>query len=194
MMIKKKHKCTNSLIIDILGLLKSLGVSKVPSSWQRLKTLLGSNENEETKRKIVDQMLYFCPECEQESTNSNKCTNDACSYSIHPSIAPHKFLVMNVEKQLKEVLTSINANDIDLSVTRTSESQSIGDVKDGDVYSQVIYSLKDEHHRLFMSLTCNVDGAAIYTSSEQSMWIFIGCINELHRSIRFDIDKILGKK
>lgn len=193
MMMKKKHKCTKSLIVDILSLLVSLGVPRVPSSWHRLKSLLMTNDDQQTNQKLVDQILYFCPQCEQQSTNSKKCNNVTCSYSIDTTIPPHKFMVINVQKQLEQILKSIDVDDINVTAVQSSESQLMRDVKDGQVYSDVIRSLENENHRLFLSLTCNVDGAAVYSSSEQTMWTMIGCINELQRSIRFKIDKVIGE-
>ncbi|CAF4898393.1 unnamed protein product [Rotaria sp. Silwood1] len=65
------------------------------------------------------------------------------------------------------------------------------DIQDGHVYTNILYSLENERQSKFISLTCNIDGVAVYTSSEQSMWTFIACINELKRTIRFSIENII---
>ncbi|CAF4938290.1 unnamed protein product [Rotaria sp. Silwood1] len=53
------------------------------------------------------------------------------------------------------------------------------------------YDDLNERQPNFISLTCNIDGVAVYTSSEQSMWTFTACINELKRTIRFSMENII---
>lgn len=193
MMLKKKHKCTNSLIVDILALLRSLRVTKIPSSWQRLKScLMANNKNLSKNEQLIEQTIYFCPQCEVESNDPTKCTNQKCPYFVSTPIRPHKFLLLNIHQQIVQILNSINHHDLELS-TLINESDSMTDIRDGHVYCEINRSLQNEYHHLFISLVCNIDGAAVYTSSEQSMWTIIGCINEIRRQIRFDIDKIIGK-
>jgi hypothetical protein len=76
---------------------------------------------------------------------------------------------MNVQHQLEQILKSIDLHELDLSA-QGNKSRSKADITDGDVYAEILRSLQGEHHRSFISLTCNIDGAAVYTSSEQSMW------------------------
>ncbi|CAF1647667.1 unnamed protein product, partial [Didymodactylos carnosus] len=86
LMIKKKHKCTNSLMIDILRLLRILKVSNVPSSWHKLKQLIGRTDEElQEKQQMIESILYFCPERGQQSNNQSKCTNPNCSYNTNTS-------------------------------------------------------------------------------------------------------------
>ncbi len=193
-MIKKKHKCTNSLVTDILKLLAALKVSHVPSSWYKLKELIKRTEEAaQEEQRMIDLTLYFCPECEQESTDPNKCTNQGCSFYSNTLIPPHIFMMMNIHRQIEQVLKLIDRNDLNLSVQTSKEiTTPMTDIYHGRVYENIIHSLRDERHKLFISLTCNIDGAAVYTSSEQSMWTFTACLNELNRSIRFSIDKIIG--
>jgi len=102
-------------------------------------------------------------------------------------------MVMNIQQQIEEVLRSTHQNDLDLSAQTSTESTiSLIDIHNGDVYKNIVHSLRNENHNFFISLTCNIDGAAVYTSSEQSMWTFIACLNELKRSIRFNIEKMIG--
>ena len=193
MMIKKKHKCSNNLIVDLLKFLTSLKVPHVPTSWQKLTTIIKTMGGlPKGNEKMIDSTVYFCPQCERESMNSNKCTNECCSFFIHTLIPPHKFLIMNVQQQLEQILKSIDRNDLHLA-TQPDEYSMMTDVQHGEVYSNIIHSLQHEHHESFLSLTCNIDGAVVYTSSEQSVWTFIACVNEIRRSSRFHVDKIIGK-
>jgi hypothetical protein len=193
-MIKKKHKCTNSLITDILKLLTTLKVPNVPSSWFKLKERIkGTEEASQEKQRMIDSTLYFCPECQQESADPDKCTNQNCSFYSNTSIHPHTFMVMNIEQQIEQVLKSIDQDDLQLSAQKSKEIiTSMTDIYHGRVYRNIIHSLRNEHHKLFISLTCNIDGVAVYTSSEQTMWTFTACLNELNRSIRFNMEKIIG--
>ncbi|CAF2706033.1 unnamed protein product [Rotaria sp. Silwood2] len=193
---KKKHKCTNSLINDILKMLKALKVPNIPASWYRLTEIIKRTEEtskSKSKQRIIDSTSYFCPECEQESIDPKKCTNTNCSYYSNCLIPPHTFMVMNIQQQIEEVLRSTHRNDLDLSAQTLPESTtSLIDIYHGGVYRNTVHSLRNENNNRFISLTCNIDGAAVYTSSEQTMWAFMACLNELNRSIRFNIEKMIG--
>jgi len=193
-MIKKKHKCSNSLIADVLKLLVVLKVPRVPSSWYKLKECVKRTEEPtKVKQKLIDLTLYFCPECEQQSTDACKCTNEKCSSISSNLIPPHTFLVMNIQQQIEQILKSIDQTNLHLTTqTSAAFSTTIADVYHGRVYKNIVQSLRNEHHNRFISLTTNTDGVAIYTSSEQSMWTFTACLNELDRSIRFNIEKMIG--
>jgi hypothetical protein len=194
-MIKKKHKCTNSLVIDLLKLLTTLKVPNVPSSWYKLKQLVGRTEEPEESQQLIESTLYFCPECEQQSNNPDTCTNPNCLYNTNTLIPPHSFMVMNIQQQIEQVLKSIDRNDLDLPTTAAVEPRtSMTDIQHGRVYANIIRSLHHERRRIFVTLTCNIDGVAVYTSSEQTMWTFTACINELRRSIRYSIENIIGQK
>jgi hypothetical protein len=195
-MIKKKHKTTNSLLIDILKLLTLLKVPKVPVSWHQLKqTISKSDEKQIQKQKMIDLTLYFCPECEEQSNDRNRCTNTSCSYNMNVLVPPHTCMIMNIQQQIEQILKSIHENDLHLSTKRYRKSTtSMTDIQDGRVYKEIICSLKNGPQIDFITLTCNMDGVAVYTSSEQSMWTFTACINELKRTTRFSIENIIGKK
>ncbi|CAF1405681.1 unnamed protein product [Rotaria sordida] len=142
---------------------------------------------------MIDLTLYFCPECESESSDSDKCTNPYCSYNTNTLIPPHICMIMNIHQQIEQVLRSINRNDLHLPADKYRNSKkSMADIQDGHVYTNILHSLENERQSKFISLTCNIDGTAVYTSSEQSMWTFTACINELKRTIRFSIENIIG--
>ncbi|CAF1448407.1 unnamed protein product, partial [Rotaria sordida] len=170
-----------------------LKVPHVPESWYKLKQVIKRTEEApQVEKQIIDSTSYFCPECEQESLDPNKCTNFNCSYYSNTLIPPHTFMVMNIQQQIEYILKSIDRNDLQLlAQTSTESTTSMTDIYQGRVYKNIVNSLRDEHHKFFISLTCNIDGVAVYTSSEQSMWTFTACINELNRSIRFNVEKII---
>ncbi|CAF4638740.1 unnamed protein product, partial [Rotaria socialis] len=174
-------------------MLITLKVPRVPASWYKLTEIIKrTDDTSKSNQQIIDSTCYFCPECEQESTNPSKCTNAKCSYYSNCLVAPHTFMVMNIQQQIEEVLRSTHQNDLDLSAqTSTESTTSLIDIHNGDVYKNIVHSLRKENHKFFISLTYNIDDAAVYTSSEQSMWTFIACLNELKRSIRFNIEKMI---
>jgi len=194
LMLKRKHKCSNSLIADVLKLLKALKVPRSPSSWYKLKEHVKRAQDEtKIKQELIYSTLYFCPECEHQSMNAYKCTNNKCSASFSNLIIPHTFLVMNIRQQIEQILKSIDQTNLHLTAqTSTTFSTTMTDVYDGRVYKNVVESLKNEYHKHFISLTTNIDGVAVYTSSEQTMWTFTACLNELDRSIRFNIEKMIS--
>ena len=193
LIIKTKHKCTISLMVDFLELLANLRVPNVPLSWHKLKENIRKAEGEsKVDRRTIDATLYFCPDCEQESTKSDRCMNKECGCYANPSTAPHSFLVMNVKQQMEQLFLSIDREDLHLNKEMARSSLPMTDVYHGQVYRSVLRSLQHEEHNSFVSLTCNIDGVAVYTSSEQSMWTFTACLNELKRSIRFNLERIIG--
>ncbi|CAF0910775.1 unnamed protein product [Rotaria sordida] len=194
LMIKKKHKCTNSLLIDLLKLLTILKVPNVPSSWHKLKQVINrSGGKKKEKHKLVDLTLHFCPECENESSNSEKCMNLDCSYNRNMLVPPHTFMVMNIEQQIRQVLNSINPNGLKLSSSTDSDfSLSLmTDIQHGRIYMNILRTLNNQRESNFITLTCNIDGVAVYSNSEQHMWTFTACINEIKRTLRFSIENII---
>lgn len=197
LMMKKKHKCTNSLLIDFLKLLTLLKVPNVPSSWHKLKQAVNKVQKQpKDKQKLIDLTLYFCPECGNESTSSEKCTNKDCPCNKIALISPHTFMIMNIEHQIQQVLSTINHNELHISRSMCTDvtSLSMTDIQDGRVYMNISRTLNNQSDSKFITLTCNIDGVKVYTNSEQSMWTFTACINELQRKIRFSIENIIGKK
>ncbi|CAF4441877.1 unnamed protein product [Rotaria socialis] len=134
LIMKKKHKCSNSLINDILKMLITLKVPRVPASWYKLTEIIKrTDDTSKSNQQIIDSTCYFCPECEQESTNP---------------IAPHTFMVMNIQQQIEEVLRSTHQNDLDLSAqTSTESTTSLIDIHNGDVYKNIVHSLRKENHK-----------------------------------------------
>ena len=193
LIIKTKHKCTTSLMVDFLKLLLILRVPNVPLSWHKLKESIKKAEGESNvDRRTIDATLYFCPDCEQESTKPDRCTNKECGCYANPSTAPHTFLVLNVKQQIEQLFLSIDRGDLHLNKGMATSSLPMTDIYHGQVYQNILRSLQNEQHNSFVSLSCNIDGVAVYTSSEQSMWTFTACLNELKRSIRFDLERIIG--
>jgi hypothetical protein len=194
LMTKTKHKCTTSLMVDLLKLLAILRVPNVPLSWHQLKEQIKRAERSTgVDQRTIDSTVYFCPECEQESAKPDKCTNKDCSPSGNVSTTPHTLLVMNVKQQIEQLFLSVNREDLHLPRRIENPSLPMKDIYYGQVYANVFRSLQTEHKKLFVSLSCNIDGVAVYTSSEQSMWTFTACVNELRRSIRFDLERIIGE-
>ncbi|CAF1588755.1 unnamed protein product [Didymodactylos carnosus] len=86
---------------------------------------------------------------------------------------------MNIKQQIEQVLKSTDRNDLNFPTTGTTQSlTSMTDIQHGHVYTHVIHSLQHERSRVFITLTCNTDDIAVYTSSEQTMWTFTARINE----------------
>ncbi|CAF4533220.1 unnamed protein product [Rotaria sp. Silwood2] len=111
-------------------------------------------------------------------------------------VPPHTFMVMNIEQQIRQVLNSMNPNDLKLSSSRGSDfSPSLmTDIQHGRVYMNILRTLNNQRESKFITLTCNVDGVALYSHSEQHMWTFTACINEIKRTLRFSIENIIGHK
>lgn len=196
-MIKKKHKCTNSLLIDFLKLLTLLKVPNVPSSWYKLKQAVDKvQEKPKEKQNVIDSTLYFCPACETQSSSPDKCTNQPCQYSRNILMPPHIFMVMNIEQQIQQILKAINNSHLNISTSRFTDlnSLSMKDIQHGRVHMNASRALNNQHDSKFITLTCNIDGVKVYTNSEQSMWTFTACINEIKRTQRFSIENIIGKK
>lgn len=194
LLLKKRHKCSINLVDDILRLLKALKVSNVPSSWHRLKRIIRRTKRGQEEQTSIESTLFFCSECNQQSTDPNACINERCPNKHNGSTSLHCFIILNIEKQIQHVLRSIDVDDLNLTfASNWNASSEMADVQHGNIYKNIVYSLRNQDRKLFITLTCNIDGAALYTSSEQSMWTFTACINELRRSIRFNMENMIGE-
>ena len=178
----------------MLKLMNALKVPNVPGSWHQLKTIVSKTENKEQKQELIKSTLFFCQECEQQSSNSKKCTNTSCSNNRTGLVSLHSLLLLNIRPQLEQVLKSIEKDDLNLTfASNSNRSSEMFDIQHGAMYRNVVYALRNQSKKLFITFTCNIDGAALYTSSEQSMWTFTACINELRRSIRFNMENMIGE-
>ena len=75
-------------------------------------------------------------------------------------------MIMNIRHQMKQVLKSINQRDLHFLATQSSDfAISMTDIQHGNVYTNILRSLKHGDQPKFISLTCNIDGVAVYTSS-----------------------------
>lgn len=166
----------------------------MPSSWHRLKRIIRETKKRQKEQTSISSTLFFCSECHEQSRDSNTCVNENCSSNHKGSTTLHSFIVMDIGKQIHQILRSINIDDLNLARGADwSEPSEMADVQHGNIYRNIIYSLRNQDRKLFITLTCNIDGAALYTSSEQSMWTFTACINELRRSIRFNMENMIGE-
>ena len=101
---------------------------------------------------------------------------------------------MNIQKQIQQILKSINRTDLhSYSTNYSTSNKSVNDVLDGNVYKDIANVFKTERQSKFISLTCSISGVSVYTSSEQSIWTFTACINEVNRAIRFSMENIVGR-
>jgi hypothetical protein len=90
--------------MNLLKLLTLLKVPNVPPSWYKLKQNIHRSEtNVKSKQTMLDLTLYFCPECEKESRNSDKCSNVQCPNNKIRLVPPHVCLIMNIEQQIEQV-------------------------------------------------------------------------------------------
>ncbi|CAF4372584.1 unnamed protein product, partial [Rotaria sordida] len=55
----------------------------------------------------------------------------------------------------------------------------------------ILRTLNNQRESNFITLTCNIDGVAVYSNSKQHMWTFTACINEIKRTLRFNIENII---
>ena len=171
-LLKKKYHLSINCMDDIIHLLKSLHVKNTPSSWYKVKRVL----NESKPR---SKQYYICSVCQQSATDRVHCPNCLINHPVRPK----SFHIFSIADQIQNVL--INHLDIDLFYENVG--MSMKDIRDGPVFQSIL----GRDHNPTLTLTMNIDGVKFSKNSQESIWPVIMVINELHPSVRFNIENII---
>ncbi|CAF1528663.1 unnamed protein product [Adineta ricciae] len=171
-LLKKKHRLSTTCIKDIILLFKSLNVPNTPSSWHKVKHLLGKYKPKSTK-------YYICSVCNQSTTNEKYC--QFCS--TNHNVKLQSFIIFSIKDQLENIL--MNSCDIDLCYRR--KDSLIRDVRDAAIFQAIRRRISSS----MLTLTMNIDGIQPSKGSISTLWPIVFVINELSPSIRFAFENII---
>ncbi|CAF4053365.1 unnamed protein product [Rotaria sp. Silwood2] len=183
-LLKGRHKLSNTCIKHICYLLRSLKVPNVPKSYSRILRIF----HHETQSKDKSIMINICNECNQTCKNAIKCDNIVCSQHKCFENAPLQFLYMPILPQIRNILACtqhLNFKRQDQSIYSTNNMK---DVTDAAAYDRI---LSQQSRTKFISLLMNIDGVRIAKSSNTSIWIVSFVINELKRNERFKMKNVI---
>jgi hypothetical protein len=167
-----RHHLTRACIDDICQLLITLKIDNAPKSFAVIKRLLVSGDNEPTGKEYT-----ICTDCNKLSNKQTNCLNSNCPQNKRYHKKPIDLLILPLISQLRSIIINSNFS----FVKKTSTPGILADITDGDQYKQI----RENETGRFFTLTLNVDGVQISTSSNKSLWIFTLVINELPRTQRF---------
>ncbi|CAF5100421.1 unnamed protein product [Rotaria sp. Silwood1] len=183
-LLKGRHKLSNTCIKHICYLLRSLKVPNVPKSYSRIFRIF----HHETESKEKSTMMNICNECNKTCTNAIKCDNIVCSQHKCFENAPLQFLYMPILPQIRNILARtehLNFERQDQSIYSTNNMK---DITDAAAYDRI---LSQQSRTKFISLLMNIDGVRIAKSSNTSIWIVSFVINELKRNERFQMKNVI---
>lgn len=181
-LLRHRHKLSKSCINDFCRLLHLLGVPNVPFDFRSIERNLDVNKDHilDGKRHVV------CSACGQKGINESKCDNSKCEHNAGFTTTPTIHCTFRLLPQITSILDR-NA----LMSQPDCRSLSVADVQEGRVCRRIVAQegVVDPKKR-FVTFLLNSDGILLKKCS-RSVWITCMVINELHRSIRFDMENII---
>ncbi len=206
-MLKKRHKCSNALLIDIISLLYVIipnAEEKIPKSifeMRRLLKIINSKKQvtPSTLSSSPSSTITICQLCEKIAESDDKCSNVQCSERGGFQMKPYIYTYFNIRRQLEQIIqrepkinfqTTSSSPLPSSSSTTTSSSSVLRDTKDGRIYQNFISRI-DIPGCHYITLTLSTDGVQIGTSTEKSLWIITLTINEIQLSERFLLHNVI---
>lgn len=189
-----RHGLTQVATQDLCSMINCIvGGDYLPSSKHMLKKIFGQSKfliNFFCKRceAFVDskgndtrmQGEVICDVCKQECNLSTM--NDGHFYVTFPLKDQLRFVLENTENVMDHLSYRWN---------RTHRNDTISDIFDGTVYSDLAADGNFLSHRLNLSLSFNTDGAQVFESSKNTLWPVFIRINEFPPSIRYNYTNCL---
>ena len=183
-LLKARHKLSNSCVTDICHFLRLLKVPDAPKSYSHILRLF----NDESSTKKESTMIHICTECSQPCMDLSHCDNTDCGQHQFFNQSPLQFLHMPILPQIRDILSRSQ----NLNLQRQEQPPVIvdhmEDICDGSAYHCI---LCEQLQTKFISLVMNIDGIQIAKSSNASLWIISLAINELERRERFKMKNII---
>jgi hypothetical protein len=181
-LLRHRHKLSKSCINDFCDLLRSLGVPNVPFYFRSIERNLDTNNDRilDGKRQVV------CSACGHQGVNEFKCGNSKCEHSVRFTTPP---TVLCTFQLLPQITSILDRNDI--LAEPDYRSLSVADVHEGGLCRRIVAGerMADPNKR-FVTFLLNSDGVLLKKFS-RSIWITCMVINELPRSIRFNMENVI---
>jgi len=185
--IKIKHKLGDSVLNDILFLIKSVlpQPNKCPKSVKGFDKLI--------PKKSISHFHECCMIC-QEIKKSDNIENHKLSDKFKCERCNYKtsiFVTFDVQKQLESILNLKNIIQIQHSLMYAHRNKNeIYSALDGEIYKKHVVS-SNNLGNLVISFNLNTDGAQIVKHRGYKMWPLLGTITELNQKTREKFDNIV---
>lgn len=195
-LLKKRHKCSNALLEDIISLLHIIVIDaekNIPKSLFEIRKLLKIYENKKNSKSSMPSStsttITICQSCEQITESVDNCSNKECSEHVGFKLNPYTYTYFNIRRQLEQILQ--REIKIDFQTPSSSSSPSIlTDIKDGQIYQNFLskINISDCYHITF---TFSTDDVQIGTSTAKSLWVTTLTINEVKQSECFLLHNVI---
>ena len=191
-----RHNLSDVAVEDLLKSYNCiLGKNVIPSSSYMFNKIFACDSGIEYH--------FCCSNCERYLGTKSELLDKAgeelavectvCQFSCNISTMNngHFFIVLPLKNQLKCFLESQpNIDDLLAYRFRREPSNDVRDIFDGDYYKELSKPggiLCDQNN---VSVTLFTDGAKVFLSGGDSMWVVMCRLNELPPDIRFDVDNM----
>ncbi|CAF1176624.1 unnamed protein product, partial [Didymodactylos carnosus] len=186
---KTKFNVSRAAIQYVLWLLKRCQVQNVPSSYQAIVYKLRAAEKKKRQEQqesnsTFDELITtttsctFCPQCGNISRSINHCQDENCQQSIaYDEQQPIGFLEFDIKHQIMQILPRQEVQ----FTTHLNDDVPVSDIINSPCYKRI----SNNERGRFITLTMNVDGIAIDTAGETSIWVIMFIINEIKRQQRY---------
>ncbi|CAF3538761.1 unnamed protein product [Rotaria socialis] len=181
-LIKRRHKCSNELIIDVISLLNKTvsNNSLIPKSIYDIRRLLNINSDRTKGSKNQAKTVTICQMCEAVQMSNKKCLNESCNVRENYLRLPYIYTWFGIRHQFEEILQR-EKNMISAPSSDTiMRSAILKNIIDGRLYKHVI------HHLLF-----STDGVQLASNSAKSLWLVTMTINEIDTTHRFFLNNVI---
>ncbi|CAF2840344.1 unnamed protein product [Rotaria sp. Silwood2] len=192
-LIKRRHKCTNQLIVDILKLLNKVvpNSSIIPKSIYDIRKLLNLNVDQAKKDERSSQTIYICQLCETVQLSNSKCSNASCNIGENYLRSPYVYTWFNVREQLEQIIER-EKNMMCTSGTDTiMSSRVLKNIVDGRLYKHMIHNEKLDNNTKLFTLSLSTDGVQLASNSSKSLWLITMTINEIDVKHRFLLNNVI---
>ena len=174
--------------------------------FQFVNELCGKKVIPET-RYVIDKLCNetqnvtfhsICPECSNylgkfdSSIKSLSCTNCNLVVNVSSMSKPSFFVLIDPSYAITDCLQK-HENYFDFVINeRKRERNHIKDIFDGKAYKNLIKNLSPQDRYSYVSAILNTDGAAVFKSSNYSIWPIYIMLNEIPVQARFDNIILIG--
>ncbi|CAF4470384.1 unnamed protein product [Rotaria socialis] len=193
--IKRRHKCSNELIIDVISLLNKTvsNNSLIPKSIYDIRRLLNINSNQTKGSKNQAKTVTICQICETVQMSNKKCLNESCNIRENYLRLPYIYTWFGIRQQFEEIIqrekNMISASSSDTTMRLTI----LKDIIDGRLYKHVIRNESPDDTIKLFTLSLSTDGVQLASNSAKSLWLVTMTINEINTTHRPKPSRVLGK-
>ncbi|CAF2053857.1 unnamed protein product [Rotaria magnacalcarata] len=192
-LIKRRHKCTNELIIDIIQLLMKIvpDPTIIPTSIYEIRKLLNINARRNKEDKQLSTTVIICQSCETIQVSNKKCSKRECNSQQDYLRKPYTYTWFNIQQQFEEIVTREKKLAFPSNTNTTSPPTSLTDITDGRLYRHFLNNEISDDVTILFTLSLSTDGVQIGLKSTKSLWLITLTINEIDVKNRFLLHNVV---